>query len=114
MKLSKYISGSLCALLLVVLSGCASMGYVAPQTPAQRLAYVDTQIAVVVNKLADARDQGMLSQSQISDIDNLVKSWATIRELAYTAVNDGRPKDVLDYLNTMESILVQLKAMRNE
>lgn len=112
--MNKYLSGSLCALLLVVLSGCASMGYVAPQTPAQRLAYVDTQIAVVVDKLADARTAGMLSDSQIEDINNLVKSWERIRELAYTAATEDRPDDVLGYLSILENVLVQLKAMRNE
>lgn len=114
MNLSKYYSGALCALLLVLLSACSTMGYVSPESPAQRLSYVDTQIAAVVNTLATEKQEGNLTQDQISKIDNLVKSWSRIRELAYASVDDNRPEDVLDYLQTLENILVQMKAMRNE
>lgn len=114
MKVLRYSSGLLCALLLALSTACSTLGLVQPESPAQRLAYVDTQIAVVVEELADARDAGLLTEEQISDVDTLVEVYSKARELAYAALNSDRPETALEYISLLESVLVKLQGVQHE
>lgn len=111
MKMLKY---GLCGLLLVLCSACSTLGLVQPESPAQKLAYVDTQIAGVVEELADARDAGLLTEYQIDAVDEAVEIYVKARELAYSAINSDRPETALEYINILEGALTKLQEIANE
>ena len=108
----RFASSLLGLVLVVALTGCASMA--TPETPAQRLAYVDAQFAATVNTAADLRDEGVLGERQAAAIDPLIQDGDQALSLAWRALEMDRPEDALDYLGVVNTILVELRARLQE
>lgn len=96
----------LLAILIVASFGCASL--TAPESPAQGLAYADAQFTALVDTAADLREQGVIDEATADKISPLIYQASEALDLAWLALDQGRPETVADYVATVNRLLVEL------
>ena len=76
-------------IILVMLSGCASLGSPAPETNIERLTYVESAYGVVLDTATRLRDEGQFTESQTASITKAFDEYETSRDLAQIAIDVG-------------------------
>lgn len=94
-------------LLLVLLTACATLGYEAPQSLPDRIAYVTTGADAVVVSTTNALNAHVISSSDAQFVSTTGKQISVLLNAAST---DSDPKSAEGRLKLAESILRQLQA----
>lgn len=100
------------ALVALLLVGCANV--TKPETPAQRLAYADGQFSALVNTAADLREQGILTEAQVREIDPKIQRGNEALDAAWLALNQDLPDEALDYVRIVNRLLPEIRAALKE
>lgn len=90
--------------LALCLAGCIT----SPQTPAQSLAYIDSQFTGLVSAAADMRDAGLLRPAHEARLDVAFKRADQALDSAWMAMGQGRPASVTRYLRVLNALMLKI------
>ena len=96
----------LMTLAIGLIVGCASL--TAPDSPAQALAYADSQFAALVHTAADLREQGAIDAQSAEEIDALIQRGDGALASAWRALGDDKPDTAMDYVRVVNHLVVDL------
>ena len=99
-------------ILAVLMAGCASM--TTPETNLERLSYMEISYGVILDKATLYRNEGRLSDSQISMLDKAFDDYESARTLAKTAIDVGEQGNFDNSAATMVTILSALRSVLSE
>jgi hypothetical protein len=100
------------ALLALIVAACATV--TAPQTPKQRLAYVDSQFTAVVETAIELRQQGILTDAHVRRLQPTVNQAHQALSLAWAAMGKGNPESALEYVAVINELLFQIRNVLEE
>ena len=99
------------AMVGVMLSGCASMGVTAPQSPSQGLAYAYGTVASVRNAAANALQSGAITAAQAQKVLTYTDEARAALDAGETLIATNPTGDVSNYLSTVTNLLTQAQAL---
>lgn len=98
----------------VVMAGCASLSTVDLNTPAKKLVYADAAFTAAVEEVVELHEVGLLTDQEILDLRPVIASGVTARSLAYKALDNGDPEAAIEYIETLQTVLLQLQQYLQE
>lgn len=101
-------------LIALITSGCFGGSNVRPETPAQRLAYVDARLTATMQTATDLRAAGIVGDGDWQEIKAASRDASNAMDLAWSALGGGNPDTALDYVVIANRLLLQIRAMLPE
>lgn len=101
-------------LLLILLAGCAIYGGTQPQTPVQKMAYVDSQFTALVHTASDLRESGMMGDEHVDEVDRLIQSGNSALDAGWVAVRNGDEDATLRTLRVLNQVTLDLQKILTE
>ncbi len=97
---------------LMFVAACAHMAQ--PQTPAQRLAIIDSQFTALVNTASDLREQGTLTDEYVDEVDALIQNGHETLNAGWRAIGREDEDTALSTLRAMQQLTGELQRMLRE
>lgn len=97
-------------MLLAMLGGCQSMNVESPQTINERLYFAQAGLTAATNTVADLRQAGIIKEAEMPKVRQMIDDAYAALRAGRLAIAAGKPTDALTYLQTAQTILVQLRA----
>lgn len=103
-------------LLLLLLSGCASLGLNSGQdlNLGQKLVLVDREFTAVVNTASDMVEAGVLDSEEQRKLDPMIQDGNRALDRAWEAYNMGRKAEAREGLSVSTEMLMQIRMVLKE
>ena len=100
--------------LLVLISGCQSLGAPAPETNIERMTYVESAYGVILDRATVLRDEGRFSASQIKSTTQLFDDYEEARGLALIAISISDQGGFESHIGTINAALAAIRVLITE
>lgn len=94
--------------ILLLLAGCA--GVIAPQTPKEKMALLDSQVTILANTVADLRQGGVITDAQFPAIVGMLKSADVAVTAGWVALGKGDVTTMQGQIELVNRLLWEIRA----
>ncbi|MEQ9133312.1 MAG: hypothetical protein RLO11_13095 [Salinisphaeraceae bacterium] len=94
------------------LPGCAS--FTSPDSPAQSLAYAESQMTALARTAADLRRQGVIDDEKAEEIGPIILRGSQALDAGWAAIANGKPETALDYVAIVNTLVQRLSQIIRE